>query len=196
MSYSPGHRQFRQVMVFIDGGYLRPQLREHFRHDRFNLFGLVWGELVGMAAFGSTAPELVRTYYYDAVFPEGDAERIVQNEYFSRLRKNEFTQIRLGRLARRDGGPPRQKGVDVLMAIDMLGKADRDQFDIAIVLAGDDDFLDIVQAVRDAGKRVYGAYFEAHTSQRLIDSFDRRRVLTKELLSKYSLSEDWKTVQT
>jgi uncharacterized LabA/DUF88 family protein len=37
-------------------------------------------------------------------------------------------------------------------------------YDIAILLSGDDDIQDIVKAVKNAGKRVFGAYFSKHIS--------------------------------
>jgi uncharacterized LabA/DUF88 family protein len=185
MSYGNGPSQSRLVMVFIDGAGLRMRLREYFGRDEFDLFALVWGELVPLANFNIIHGELVRTYFYDAISLEGDPRRVEEATYFDRLRKFDFCQVRLGRLVRPEGSPPRQKGVDALLAIDMVGKAHENQFDIAIVLAGDDDFVDTIQAVRDTGKRVCGAYFDAHASQRLIESFDRRRVLSRDSLGKY-----------
>lgn len=76
---------------------------------------------------------------------------------------------------KKDGrGTFRQKGVDTLIALDMLSKAYENHYDSAILVAGDDDFLDVVHAVKNAGKKVYGAFFEKHISQDLKDSFDRR----------------------
>jgi uncharacterized LabA/DUF88 family protein len=46
--------------------------------------------------------------------------------------------------------------VDTLIAIDMISKAYENHYDVDILLAGDDDFLDVVNAVKNAGKRVYG----------------------------------------
>ena len=47
----------------------------------------------------------------------------------------------------------------------MLSKAYENHYDIAILLSGDDDFLDIVTAVKDAGKRVFGTFIEGHISE-------------------------------
>ena len=78
----------------------------------------------------------------------------------------------------KDGsGSYKQKGVDILMAIDMLTKAYESHYDVAVLLAGDDDLVDLVKAVKDAGKRVYGAFFKASCSKRLRDSFDRKHYL-------------------
>ena len=71
-------------------------------------------------------------------------------------------------------GSFKQKGVDTLIAIDMLSKAYENHYDVAVLLAGDEDFLDVVNSVKNAGKRVFGAFFEKHISPELKDSFDKR----------------------
>lgn len=77
----------------------------------------------------------------------------------------------------------RQKGVDVLLAIDMLSKAYMNHFEWCILLAGDDDYLDLVKTVKNiTGKQVIGSYFEKTASKRLIKSFDRKIVLNEKLL--------------
>ena len=55
----------------------------------------------------------------------------------------------------------------------MLTKAFQNHYDIAGFLGGDDDFVDLIETVKDsAGKRVFGLYFEEHISNRLLDAFD------------------------
>jgi len=54
----------------------------------------------------------------------------------------------------------------------MVTKAYQDHYDIAVLLAGDDDFVDIVKAIKEAGKRVCGAFFEDSASPRLVTEFD------------------------
>ena len=79
--------------------------------------------------------------------------------------------IKLGRLTKTNSGF-KQKWVDSLIAIDMIAKAYQNHYDIAILVAGDDDFSDVVNAVKDAGKRVIGAYFSHNISENLVNSFD------------------------
>ena len=179
-------------MVFIDGATLRHELRALFGHDRIDLHQLAWRELVGLADFNIVHGELIRAYFYDGLVLAEDKEYSDRKKYFDRLRRFDFCEVRLGRLIRLKDGSLRQKGVDVLMALDMVSKAKDDHFDIAVVLANDDDFVDMVQAVRDSGKRVCGAYIGRKASRRLLDVFDRRKDLTKEILEPYMLNEDWK----
>lgn len=48
-----------------------------------------------------------------------------------------------------------EKAVDVMLAVDMVVMAERDQFDSAYLLSADGDFTPAVAAVRFHGKRVY-----------------------------------------
>lgn len=68
----------------------------------------------------------------------------------------------------------KQKGVDVLLAIDMITKAYQNNYEFSIILAGDDDFVDVIKAVKDTGKRVFGIYFKNHMSSKLFDILDVR----------------------
>ena len=55
----------------------------------------------------------------------------------------------------------------------MLTKAYQDHYDSAAFLGGDDDFIDLIESVKEAaGKRVYGFYFKHTVSQRLLEKFD------------------------
>jgi uncharacterized LabA/DUF88 family protein len=80
--------------------------------------------------------DLIRVYYYDAI-----AEK--QSSSDTRLQKIQATdhyELRLGRLKDDGKGRSRQKGVDTLIAIDMISKAYENHYDVAILIAGDDDF--------------------------------------------------------
>ena len=181
-----------KVMEFIDGGYLRKKMIDFIGTDMINYEKL--RDLLGNSViFGHDFPELIRAYYYDAIVqssPENEKEWTRQNDYFDIIRKNDFYEVRLGRLIKSHNGQYRQKGVDILLATDMVTKAYADHYDIAILLAGDDDMVDLVKAVKDAGKRVYGAYFMTSASKRLKDSFDRSVFLDKVIEELY-----WKTTR-
>lgn len=176
---------YRPVMIFIDGGYLREGLKREFNDDNITLDGftsfvLYLAGFVGK--YGRIKGEVIRTYYYDAIVDEREKEkRQEQTSFFSRIRNVPFCTVRLGRLIKTEQDY-RQKGVDILMAIDMLTKAYANHYEIAILFAGDGDFVDLVEAVKDAGKRVYGAYFEEHISEDLFESFDLPIMLTGEQL--------------
>lgn len=41
-------------------------------------------------------------------------------------------------------------GVDTLIAIDTVTKAYQNHYDVAVLLEGDDDFIDVVKAMKNA----------------------------------------------
>lgn len=50
-----------------------------------------------------------------------------------------------------------EKQVDVLIAVDMVGMAQRDEYDLAYLLSADGDFVPVVREVQRHGKRVFVA---------------------------------------
>jgi uncharacterized LabA/DUF88 family protein len=61
----------------------------------------------------------------------------------------------------------------------MVSKAYMDHYDIAFLVTGDEDFLPVVDAVKNAGKRVFGIYFDTWISEDLKNSFDEFLELSK-----------------
>lgn len=49
---------------------------------------------------------------------------------------------------------PREKGIDVLIALDMLRGAIEDRYDVCVLFSGDSDLLPALEAVQDQGKIV------------------------------------------
>jgi uncharacterized LabA/DUF88 family protein len=119
--------------------------------------------------------DLIRTYFYDAIVEPIHEKHAEQNEYHARI-KSHGIQVVLSRLkpsGNHGEGKLKQKGVDVRLAVDMITKAYQNHYDYAILLAEDDDFLDVVRAVKDnTGKRVLGIYFYDAVSSDLKDECD------------------------
>ncbi len=82
------------------------------------------------------------------------------------IKRQERVELKLGRL---EGGPGRvyEKGVDILVAIELLAGAFKNQFDLAIVVSGDGDFADVAREVRGAQKLIFNAFFDAQKSYEL-----------------------------
>ena len=169
-------------MIFIDGGYLREGFKRIYKHERINFPGL-FVLLKNLALEGIRHPEVIRAYYYDAIVaPEEDLEKYKeQKEYYSEIEKHGVYDVKLTRLKKTKEGE-RQKGADVKLAVDAVTKAFMDHYDIAILLTGDDDFLDLVRTVKDlTDKRVYGAFYPDQVSEDLRKSFDKKMLLDKDL---------------
>lgn len=181
---------YRPAMIFIDGGYLRAEVKRVFGHDNIN-FALLSHHLNRSIMEGHIHPELIRVYYYDAIVDHKDPKYDEQDRYFKDIRKNNNYEVKLGRLIRTKDDRYRQKGVDVLLAIDMITKAFLNHYEIALLLGGDDDYVDLVKSIKDlTGKRIYGAYFQNSVSERLTENFDRRLILSEANLKTHKISKE------
>ena len=152
-----------RVMVFIDGSNVLNRLRD--LGQRINLdYGKFVAKLAGER-------RLVRAYYYGARVDqtrEPEQYRRQQGFYYN-LEKIPRFELRMGRLVYPPsaGARPNEKGVDVKLATDMLLHASRDNYDVAVLVSGDTDFVDVVQGVKDLGKNVEIALFDPKGSQAL-----------------------------
>jgi uncharacterized LabA/DUF88 family protein len=163
-----------RVMVFVDGGYLESNLKKQWGDDVTVNYPDFRESLYTYLHLGTDRgiSYVIRIYYYDAA-EEGNLPP-EQEAKHKKINDTEYFELRLGRLKKHADGRIKQKGVDTLIAIDMVTKAYQNHFDVAVLLAGDDDFLDVVKAVKNAGKQVFGFYFDQLTSQQLKDSFDMK----------------------
>ena len=80
---------------------------------------------------------------------------------------------------------PKQKGVDTLMAIDALTKAYTNQYDTGMLMIGDRDFIPVVEAVKDAGKKTMCVYHPPSTSRDLVRIFDMHVSFDKQTVKKW-----------
>jgi uncharacterized LabA/DUF88 family protein len=176
MGYPPqgtsGFAGALRIFAFVDGCYLTSNLKKMFDDPYVNHPMLV-NRLEAVVSIPSFRSLLIRLYYYDAI----SNDKAVTDEQKTRheqLKNTDLCELRLGRIKEVKKGTIRQKGVDTLLAIDMISKAYQNHYDVAVLFAGDDDFVDVVKSVKNAGKQVYGVYFDKVTSQELKDSFDKR----------------------
>ena len=151
-----------RVMIFVDGSNMYHSLKAYFHRTDIDL-GKFCEKLVNKR-------KLVRIYYYNAeVGQPQEPERYKdQRAFFDSVEAIPYTELRLGRLvytAAWPSSPPYEKGVDVMLATDMLTHCFKNNYDTAILVAGDADFVGALQAVKDNGKHVEAALFgEERTS--------------------------------
>jgi uncharacterized LabA/DUF88 family protein len=159
-----------RVMIFIDGSNLYHSLKNHFNRADLDL-GKFTAKLLNKR-------QLVRTYYYNAMVGQKQEPEVFkqQQAFFNGVNALPYTELRLGRLVYSSGWPnvpPTEKGTDVQLAVDMITHAYKDNYDVAILVAGDNDFTGAVQASKDSGKHVEIALFgNPGTSQQLRDVAD------------------------
>lgn len=180
-----------KAAVFIDGRYLWEGLAI-WRIKNVDL-GRLATRIVG-------DHRLLRTYYYDCTLPlpseptPSDSEKQRRKDrFFNALRRQSRFEVRLGYLreeGRDASGKPiyKQKGADVFLAVDMLSLSLRDKIDIAFLVAGDGDFVPIVEAAKDAGVSVRLFSFDGATADQLWTACDERQYINKNLVEGIILS--------
>jgi uncharacterized LabA/DUF88 family protein len=137
--------------------------------------------------------QLVRSYYYTAPFRcgrERAGEKRNQARFFKYLDSVPYLETRFGRLASRTTKCPDckaeratkvQKGVDLRLGVDLLAHATRRMYDVAVLVSGDGDFVDAVNAAKELGKHVELVTFAAGRSMALARAAD----LVVELSAQY-----------
>ena len=155
-----GFPESRRVMLFIDGGYLRRKLDDLERGKEWDVGVYVTNIFNNFSSVFRF--ELIRAYYYDAICEkEKDPELYEQSrKLFDSIDQKDNIEVKKGTLIISQKRKE-QKGVDILIAIDMLTKAYNNHYDVAILLCGDRDFIPLIRAVKDmTGKRMYGVSIE------------------------------------
>ncbi len=159
-----------RVMIFIDGSNLYHSLKKFFGRADIDM-GKFCDKLLGRR-------RLIRIYYYNAkVGKDEEPERFKdQAAFFATVAAVPYTELRLGRLVYINwpNSPPYEKGVDVQLATDLLTHSFKNNYDVAVLVAGDNDYVGALQAVKDNGKHVEVALFgKERTSRQLREVADR-----------------------
>ncbi len=172
-----------RVVIFIDGSNLEIAVLNCFKKR-------VHPEKLALKLAGER--RLMKINYYEAPLLERENEvsYTEQQKFFDRLRKNPYFDVRLGRRVRRDKEHKcpkcghtftkttfQQKGVDSLIAFDLIALAMRDAYDIAILVSGDQDFVCPILEVRMMNKQVENAFVDNGWSLALKNIVDKAILL-------------------
>jgi len=159
-----------RVAIFIDGSNLYHALRDNCKRYDLN-FAEFARKLCGER-------RLFRIYYYNIL--QDQTQRLEgyheQQEFLDALRKTSYLEVRLGSTKLQQGIPV-EKGVDIMLATDMLHYAWDGLYDVAILVSGDADFAYALQTVKNIGNHVEVAYFESNISKDLLEIADYRHLL-------------------
>lgn len=168
----PSSRQDERVMVFIDGSNLYHVLGQTCgRHD------LQFDKFAQKLANGR---DLRRVYYYNIrqeAF-EDRANASDQDKFLSSLYDTPHLEVKLG-IWKQRGSTMVEKGVDVMLAVDLVTHAYKEHYDTAIIVSGDADFYPALQAAKDVGKHIEVAAFETNISSEAARVADLHIKLTK-----------------
>ena len=147
-----------RVCIFIDGS--------NFYH------ALKKANLPVTVDFGNLSAKLtgpqrrhIHTYYYNAplIRPRRDDSRYAEKDKRCRSQQRFFNALRFipnltfkrGWLRRLPDGGQVEKGVDVMLATDMLTLAFKDRYDVAILVSSDADYKHAIEAIKfETGKTV------------------------------------------
>lgn len=154
-------------MMFVDGENFTMRAQEvaaardiplteghHYKRDVFLWFPGIGPRQRFMHPDGATKlrERAIRSYYYTSAVGthdgiEGVATSLWELGFDPRVFKRPSDNTR------------KTKGVDVSITRDLLVHAFRDHYDAAVILAGDGDYVPVIEEVKRAGKLVYGGFF-------------------------------------
>ena len=122
---------------------------------------------------------IFRTYYYNILRdPDRNPQAYQdQQKFLTALYSTPFLEVRLGTSKPR-GNSAVEKGVDIMVAIDMLKFAWDDLYDVGILVSGDGDFAYALQGVKNLGKHVEIAAFPSNLARELLQIADERELFT------------------
>lgn len=113
----------------------------------------------------SVGTDFIRGYYYDSVEEPIDSKK---QGFFDFLRsfsvtvvtkKLRFKSTECKHCKEKDVNIPYQKGVDVALVTDVMSLANEQAYEIAIIVSGDNDFVDAINYIKSKGKKVWVASF-------------------------------------
>ena len=166
----------KRTTIFIDGSNLYHSLEENCkRYD------------VDFAAFANklcNGRPLFRIYYYNVLRTADRNPQAYQDQqkFLTALYNTPYLEVRLGASKMR-GDVAVEKGVDIMLATDLLRFAWDDRYDVAILVSGDGDFAYALQTAKDLGKHVEVAAFPSNLSWELAQVADDRQFFTPEYFS-------------
>lgn len=172
-----------RVFIVIDGSNFYHRLREA---KLGKLLDFNYAEFTEYLAHDRVV--FANRYYVGPIREEsGNAKSkelmVGQQKLIGNLQKHGY-EIGFGHMLKTDG-VYHEKGVDVLMATDLLIGAYEDLYDTLILVSSDTDLIPSLAKIREKGKKVEYIGFSHKPSYGLITHSDVRRLLTKEDLEKF-----------
>jgi uncharacterized LabA/DUF88 family protein len=163
--------RLERVMIFIDGSNLYHSLKGNLHRTDIDI-GCFCQKLLEKR-------RLIRIYYYNAIVGlKQEPERYrSQQQFFNSVQQVPYLEMRLGRLVYTSawpGTPPYEKGIDIMLTTDLLTHSFKQNYDVAILVAGDSDYVGAIQQVKNNGQNVEVALFgKDYTSRPLREVADR-----------------------
>lgn len=178
----------KRVAVFIDGNNFYYGLRKIYGKDK----SLKDFDFEAFSKFLAKTNKVVDIFYYNAQLDrEHNPEKYdSQKQFFEELKQIPNFHLVLCKLLKRTITGTNKvyyiiKEDDINMAVDMVERACGDNYDVALVVSGDGDFVPAVEAVKRKNKSVENIYFEHSSSRNLKSHCDKSLELTREILDNF-----------
>jgi uncharacterized LabA/DUF88 family protein len=176
----------KRVAVFIDGNNFYYGLRRIYGKEK----SLKNFDFNNFANFLGKNEKVVSIFYYNAQLDRENNPNKYESQklFFEKLKEIPNFHLVLCKLLKRQINGTNKfyyiiKEDDINMAVDMVEGACSDEFDFAILVSGDGDFVPAVKAVQRKGKIVENIYFKDSSSRNLKSHCNRSLELTKEILN-------------
>lgn len=169
-----------RIAIFIDGSNLYHALEQSCGRTDLDFAAFIRWLANGRSLF--------RTYYYNILQDEKrrPTDYRDQQRFLQALYQIPYLETRFGSIRYRDGQMV-EKGVDVMLATDLLYYAWQDFYDVGILVSGDGDFAYALQNAKNMGKYVQVVAFESNQSPDLWQVADERTLLSGDLLTAQNL---------
>jgi uncharacterized LabA/DUF88 family protein len=154
-------------MMFVDGENLAIRWKDQIRNEEppnyiaYEKDIYVWSEGFNLINCGH---DIIRKYYYTSA--PGDIDN--RNRIFDKLKSLGIEAPYV--FPRKKKG--RSKRVDITLSVEMLFHAYQRNYEVAILVAGDEDYVPLVEAVKNVGRRVFVWFFQSGLSPALKRSAD------------------------
>ena len=162
-----------RVQIFVDGSNLYHALKSEC--GRVDLDYLKFAEML------TNGRKLIRLNLYVATFDpqRSPKEAREQQRFIDDVQKLPYINVKHKMLNYKDG-IPYEKGIDILIAVDMVTQALWNYYDTSILVSGDGDFAPVLSKIKNSGKQVENVSFDSRRSKSLIESSDLFIELTPE----------------
>ena len=168
MHCKPGfYNIMKRVSIFIDGSNFYHTLKKLFPNKKPNDFNFE-----KFINFLSKDYNLINVYYYNApldIMMDSEAY-MKQQRFFDKLKRIPKLIFVLCRMQKRKVGGKviyEVKEDDIHLAVDMVKLAYKNEYDTAILISSDGDFVPAVEAVKEVGKTIVNIGFEKQFSYHL-----------------------------
>ncbi|MDP2950759.1 MAG: NYN domain-containing protein [bacterium] len=148
----------KKVFIFIDGGNFYFKLKELMSNtkERHSLLGFNFRKFSDWLVGDN---DLVESRYYIGKLSRkrGDLKSELmyanQQKLIGKLQQQNII-INFGQIIKHPDGSRHEKGVDVLLAVEMIRYARQNKYDICYLLSSDTDLVPAVEEVKAIGKEV------------------------------------------